>query len=303
VRRPVALARIAGLVLLAAAAFSTPGFLSKLSLLSLLTTVSFIGCVAIGMTLITLSGNIMSLCLGVTAAATTIVFVTVLNRAGLTIAVLAALSFGALLTAAQGWAIGRLRANSIIVSIAAFALIHGGAHWATGGASSYAAPGAGHELFRMRVLGIPVEFLVFLLVLTIGQFIVSYTTFGRNVLMVGSSLRAAQAAGVRTWRTITGAYFWAGLFTAVSGILLAARYNAANMEYAVGYDYDAIAAVLVGGTAIAGGQGSVVRTLAGVLVIGVVQMVLLLRGFRQEWQITIVGLVVLAMIMLQTAER
>jgi ribose transport system permease protein len=299
----VALARIAGLVLLAAAALSTPGFLSALSLLSLLTTVSFIGCVAVGMTLITLSGNIMSLCLGVTTAATTVVFVTVLNRAGLSVAILAALSFGALLTAAQGWAIGRLRANAIIVSIAAFALIHGAAHWATDGASSYAAPGAGHELFRMRLLGIPVEFLVFLLVLAIGQFILSYTTFGRNVLMVGSSLRAAQAAGVRTWRTITGAYFWAGLFTAVSGILLAARYNAANMEYAVGYDYDAIAAVLVGGTAIAGGQGSVVRTLAGVLVIGVVQMVLLLRGFRQEWQITIVGLVVLVMIMLQTAER
>jgi ribose/xylose/arabinose/galactoside ABC-type transport system permease subunit len=299
----IALARIAGGFFLAAAALSTPGFLSGLSMLSLLTTVSFIGCVAVGMTLITLSGNIMSLCLGVTTAATTVVFVAVLNRAGLTVAVLAALAFGGLVTAAQGWAIGRLRANAIIVSIAAFALIHGAAHWATGGATSYAAPGSGHEIFRMRVIGIPLEFITFLLLLGIGQFILSYTTFGRNVLMVGSSLRAAQAAGVRTWRTITGAYFWAGLFTGASGILLAARYNTANMEYAVGYDYDAIAAVLVGGTAIGGGQGSLVRTLAGVLVIGVVQMVLLLRGFRQEWQITIVGLVVIAMIMLQTGKH
>ena len=73
----------------------------------------------------------------------------------------------------------------------------------------------------------------------------------------------------------TGAYVWAGLFTAVAGIMLGVRYNQANMEFGIGYDYDAIAAVLVGGTAIQGGQGSMIRTLAGVAVISVVQVVLL----------------------------
>jgi len=72
------------------------------------------------------------------------------------------------------------------------------------------------------------------------------------------------------------------------------------MEYGLNYDYDAIAAVLVGGTAIQGGQGSVLRTLVGVLVIGVVQIVLLLYGLRQEWQILITGLIVLGVIMLHT---
>jgi ribose/xylose/arabinose/galactoside ABC-type transport system permease subunit len=146
--------------------------------------------------------------------------------------------------------------------------------------------------------------MAFIVLLVAAQLMLSYTAFGRNLFMTGSSFRAAEAAGLRTWRTVTGAYLCAGLFSAVSGILLAMRYSAASMEYGMNYDYDAIAAVLVGGTAIGGGQGSVLRTLAGVLVIGVVQMLLLLNGLRQEWQLLITGAIVLAMILLQaTAKR
>jgi ribose transport system permease protein len=126
-------------------------------------------------------------------------------------------------------------------------------------------------------------------------------SFGRNLFLIGSGLPAADAAGLRPWRTVTGAYCWAGLFTSVAGIMLGVRYNQANMEFGVGYDYDAIAAVLVGGTAIQGGQGSMVRTLSGVAVISIVQVVLLLYGFRQEWQYLIAGLIVLLVVMLHTA--
>jgi ribose transport system permease protein len=104
-------------------------------------------------------------------------------------------------------------------------------------------------------------------------------------------------------RTIAATYLWAGLFAAVPGIMLAARYNAGNMEYGLEYDYDSIAAVLVGGNAISGGRGSVIRTFAGIVLIGVVQNLLLLNGFRQEWQIFIIGAVVLLVIMLQTLDR
>lgn len=139
----------------------------------------------------------------------------------------------------------------------------------------------------------PYEFLAFLAVLVAAQRMLWYTPFGRNLYMVGSSPRAADAAGVRNWRTLTGVYLWASLFSAVSGVMLAMRYNSASMEYGINYDYDAIAAVLVGGTAMSGGRGSALRTLAGVMVIGLVQM-LLLHGLRQEWQLLITGLIVLA---------
>lgn len=141
---------------------------------------------------------------------------------------------------------------------------------------------------------------MFLCVAAVAQFLLSLTTFGRNLFLVGSSFRAAEAIGVRTWRAISGAYLWAGLFTAPAGIMLAIRYDAASMNYGLGYEYDAIAAVLVGGTVIKGGEGSVLRTLAGAIVIGVIQVVLVLQGLRTEWQYLIAGLIVLGVIALQT---
>ena len=119
----VAWLRLLFVAALVVAVALTPGFLSAPSLLTLLTTVSFVGCVAVGMTFITLSGNIMSFSLGATVAACAVTFVTVLNAAGLVSGIIAALAVGGLLSAAQGAIIGGLRANPIIVSIAALALI------------------------------------------------------------------------------------------------------------------------------------------------------------------------------------
>ena len=192
-----------------------------------------------------------------------------------------------------------MRANPIIVSIAALALIYGGAQAVAKGGTIYADPGSVPAFVKGKIAVIPIEFILFVVSTLVAQFILSATRFGRNLFMVGSSLRAGEAIGVRTWRTITGAYLWAGLFTSLSGIMLAIRYDSANMDYGVGYDYDAIAAVLVGGTAIGGGHGSALRTLAGAMVIASVQVMLLLKGLRQEWQYLAAGLIVLAVIVLQ----
>jgi ribose/xylose/arabinose/galactoside ABC-type transport system permease subunit len=299
-RNYVGIVRAIVLVVLAAVALTTPGFLSQPSMLSLLTTVSFIGCVAVGMTLITISGNIMSFALGALVGATAMIFVLAVNWGGFAFGLIAALAFAGAINALQGFLIGWLRANPIIVSIAALALISGAAEAFAAHGTIYADAGTSYGGFKGRIAGIPVEFAVFLCVAALGQFILSLTTFGRNLFLIGSSFRAAEAVGVRTWRSITGAYLWAGLFTAPAGIMLAIRYDAASMNYGLGYEYDAIAAVLVGGTIIKGGEGSVLRTLAGALIIGVIQVVLVLQGLRTEWQYLIAGLVVLGVIALQT---
>ena len=292
-------AQTIGVIVLLAVIFATPGFLAKPSILSFLTTVSFIGCVAIGMTLITISGNIMSFALGATVGVTAMVFILASNRLGFDFGLVVGLLFGSLLTGLQGLMIGWVRANPIIVSIAALALIYGLTQAFAEKGTIYADPGIFPASVKGKVGGVPIEFIMFVLSALIAQFILSFTRFGRNLFMVGSSFRAAEAVGVNTWRTITGAYLWAGLFTSVAGIMLAVRYEAANMDYGVAYDYDAIAAVLVGGTAIGGGHGSAVRTFAGAMVIAAVQVMLLLRGLRQEWQYLAAGLIVLAVIILQ----
>ncbi|HUZ75527.1 MAG TPA: ABC transporter permease [Stellaceae bacterium] len=298
-RRRVALfIRVFALGALAAWSLATPGFLSPLSIISLLNAVSFIGCVAVGMTFITLTGNIMSLCLGVTLSAAALVFLSSLAL-GIIGALAVALLFGIAVTAAQGALVGYFRANPILVSIAALALITGISELVTGGQRIYPAA-AGFELFRGRLGGLPVPALIFFAAVAIGEIVLQGTRFGRAMRMVGSNWRAAELVGIRTERVVAGAYALAGAFAGLSGVLLAARYGSGDMELGAGYDYSAIAAVLVGGTAIQGGQGSVLRTMIGVTVIAAVQVVLLLRGFDEQLQYLVTGLIVLGVIMLHT---
>lgn len=295
---PVRVVGLSGLLVLAAI---TPGFTAAPSLFSLVNTGSLIGCVAVGMTFITLSGNIMSFSLGATTGATAVVCAAV-SGYGVVPALACAVAVAVGVNALQGFIIGYFRANPIIVSIAALALIGGVAEFASGSRTIYAAENV-LDFLKGRVLGIPLPGLVFLASVVIGQVIQSCTQFGQRVIMVGSNLRAATAAGIRTWRTVTAAYALAGFFTSLAGILIAARYGAGTMEYGAGYDYSAIAGVLVGGTAIAGGEGSVSRSLFGVVVIASVTVMLLLRGFETEYQYLFIGLIVLAAVLLQGRVR
>ena len=283
--------------MLALAAVLTPGFFSVVGLYALLTSMSLIGCVAVGMSFITLSGNIMSFSLGATLSATTIVFVSLLP-VGLAGAALGAALFSAVVTGAQGWVVGFFRANPIIVSMAALALIVGVVTWLTGGRGVYPT-GDEADVLQGRIGPVPMPVAACLASAVLGQAVLSWTAFGRNVVMVGSNMRAAHVAGVQTWRTVTGAYVAAGLFTAVAAILIASRYSSGDMGLGAGYDYEAISAVLVGGIAISGGEGSVWQALLGALVIAVCNALLLLNGLNTQWQYLAIGAIVLGVIMLQ----
>lgn len=295
----ISYARICGIVAVIAFAAAAPGFATRPSLISMITTVSFVGCIAVGTTLITIGGNIMSFSLAATLAVSTIIFTASFNASGLYAAIPITLASAALVSGFQGLLIGVFGANPIIVTIAASALIGGVAQWATNGLSIFAARSDATTWITGTVLGIPTEFLTFLMVALVGQFLLSFTVFGRNLHMIGNSLQAAEIVGIYPWRTIFGSFLWAGLFAGVSGIILASRYGYGNMEFGEGYNYASIAAVLVGGTPIQGGEGAVYRTVFGTLFISLVQALLLLYGLDQEWQYLITGIIVLAVIILQ----
>ncbi len=290
--------RLIAVVALLAVALATPGFFTAVSLFSLLNTTSFIGCVAVGMTFITLSGNIMSFALGVTLSTSGIVFIAALPL-GLVGAMIVAFAFGAALTGIQGAVIGYFRANPIIVSMAALALITGGATLITQGHGVYP-HGTAAAALQGRVLGVPMPLFAFIVTVAVAQFVLSFTRFGRQLYMVGSNWRAALAAGLDPARIVLGAYIATGLCTALAGILMAARYSSGDMELGLGYDYHAISAVLVGGTAISGGEGSAIRSLVGAFIIAVCQVLLLLHGFSTQVQYLAIGVIVLLVIMLQT---
>lgn len=289
------------LICLAVLATLTPGFGSLPNLIALSGTISLIGCIAVGMTFVTLSGNIMSFSLGATCAATAMI-VSHLSGLGLLMSIFAGIVFSMFVTGMQGWIIGYFRANPLIVSIAFLSLLLGIAQLVSNGQSIYVV-GDSLDVFKQRVASVPVPAVVFVLVVVLGEAILRLTRFGQNVILVGSNQNAAIVAGIKVWRTVTGCYLIAGLFTGLSGVLVAARFGSGSMEFGVGYDYNAISAVLVGGTAIGGGSGSVLRTMIGVVVIAVLQSLLLLRGFDSQFQYLLIGLIVLAAIMLQAKRR
>lgn len=286
---------------LCAATAVTPGFFSTINILSLLTSASLIGCVAIAMTFITLSGNIMSFCLGATLSATTIVAMACLPF-GVWPAITVALCFSAAVTGIQGWVIGYFRANPLIVSLAMLSLIYGFANWATGGRGLY--PDSNElDLFKGRAFGLPIPLLAFFLSTVLAQCLLSGTRFGRNIFMVGSNERAAFAAGINIPATVTWAYIAAGVFTGVAAILIASRHASGDMEHGLGLDYAAISAVIVGGNAIEGGRGSALRTAGGLLVLTIMQGVLILHGFSTPMQHLATGVIVLVVVILQGRSR
>lgn len=255
------------------------------------------------MTFVTLGGNVMSFALGGAAAVSAVVFVPILNQWGLLPALVVAAASGIAITGVQGFLVGGIRANPIITSIAANVLIYGVAKWLTDNVTLHVTSDAARWLPSGSVAGVPVEFIAFLLVCAIGQVLLTWSVFGRQLLLVGSGPRAAEAAGLPVVRTTIGAYCLAGLFAAVTGILLAARYGQANLDVALHGDYDAIAAVLVGGNAIEGGSGSMLRTAIGVLALSVLDVVLLLYGLSEEWRFLATGVVVLTVLVLYSRQR
>jgi ribose/xylose/arabinose/galactoside ABC-type transport system permease subunit len=288
---------VAGLAALTAAALATPGFISTPNIVTLLGTTSFIGCVAIGMTFIMLSGNIMSFSLGSTMASGAMLYCA-LSDCGAAIATAATILYAIAVSAAQGALIGYFRANPIIVSIMALSLISGVSQVVSQGHAVYAVPDSLAAL-KGNIVGVPVAGIVLLVAAIAGQLLLRYTHFGHGVVLVGSNLRAAVATGVRTPRIVTGVYAVAGFFSSLSALLIAARYGSADLSYGAGFDYSAVAATLVGGTAISGGNGSVAHTLGGMVVIAVITSILLLRGFETQYQYLLNGIIILIAILAQ----
>ena len=284
--------------LLAYAMLATPGFFSAPSILATLDYAALMGLVAIGMAFVTISGNIMSFALSATMAACAQIFL-LASGSGILPAMGLALAAGVVISGIQGFFIGSLRANPIIVSIAAFALIHGIVTAVTGGARAYPAAGVDIGLLRGHLGPLQAPLIVFVAAAVLAQWVLSFTRFGRNVFLVGSNFRAAEAAGIETWRTVCGAYCMAGLFTACAGIMAAARYRTADLELGAGYDYEAIAAVLLGGTIIQGGSGAAWRVVMGAVVFAAVGTLLVLRGYSTEIQHLLTGVLIFGVICLQ----
>jgi ribose transport system permease protein len=284
-------------VIVLVGSLTTTGFATVENFKAILQSSAFVGIIAVGMTVIMLSGNVFSMSLGTTAAVTAITFLWALAY-GIGPAILLTVLLGLAICAVQGWVVGAIGANPIIVTIAAGVLQAGATLKLSGGTTMYPPRDASYSWLADRVGGIPFPFIVFLIVTALVEAVLRGTSFGRAVYAAGENKRAARAAALSVAAVATGAFALAGACTAIAGVLIGATNENASLFIESTYTFDAIAAVLVGGTVVTGGRGSASRTLFGAIVIATISSLLLLRGYSTGVQILVKGVIVLVVVVL-----
>lgn len=253
-----------------------------------------IGIVAIGAGYVTVVGSLGSLATSQSVSLLAMIFIAS-QLWGLPAAVLAAVVAGALLGAAQGFAIGAWAANPIVLTVAVgFALV-GLSTWLTGG-RIVAPTGQGFDALNGTPLGIPVAVYVMVGLGILNELILRFTTVGRQVPLVGENRRAAVAAGLPVTRVTVFAWTMFGVTSGIGAAFLGAFNRQANISLAGNLTFDVIAAVLVGGIAIAGGRGTAIGAMLGAVAISAITNLLLLRGFDTGAQLLVKGLLVVVIV-------
>lgn len=275
-------------------------FLTSENLLNILRQNSMVGLVALGMTFVILTGGI-DLSVGAVLAVAGVVAVYV-AQFGTVAAMVAGVGVAALIGLINGLLIAKARIQPFITTLAMMIAARGLALAVTRENSiPLPAEATGLAWLGRGELGpVPVPVILLLLAFAAGWVVLRYTRFGRHVYAVGDNMDAARLLGLKVDRVLILTYVLSGAFAGLAGVVLASRLGAAQPVAGTGWELDAIAAVVVGGTVLTGGQGGAGLTLTGVLLLGVILNLLNLEGTVSPWwQWVIRGAFLLAVVVVQ----
>ena len=287
-------------------------FLTATNIWNVMRQISVNICLSVGMTLVVLTagidlsvGSVLALCGTITAGLlkngieipSSNLFI------GFTIvgAMVAGLLAGSLLGWFNGWAITKFKVPPFVATLAMLTIARGLTMLWTKGfpisnlGETFAWPGTGW------FLGIPLPVWISGIIVFIATIITNKTKLGRYIYAIGGNENAATLSGINIKKIKITVYAIAGLLAAVGGILVTSRLDAAQPNAGTGYELDSIAAVVIGGTSLSGGRGSVLGTVLGAIIIGVLNNGLVLLNVSPFWQQVVKGLVILVAVMIDKA--
>lgn len=278
-------------------------FLSSRNLMNVLTEVSIYGLLAVGMTFVILTagidlsvGSLLALC-GMCAgyAAKGGAGFDASGAAGYPwfIALGVSLLVGALAGGAHGLAITKLKVPAFVVTLGGMSAYRGLTLLIGDGGPISGFDKAFRTFGRGDILGIPIPALLFILVSIAAILTLRYTNFGRHVYAVGGNEEAAHLAGVDVHKTLIRVYVMIGALAGLAGFILAARLNSAEATAGTSYELRVIASVVIGGTSLFGGIGTIFGTIIGALTIGVLINGLVMLNIQSYWQLIIVGIIII----------
>ena len=285
---------------------ASPNFLTFSNVTGILLSTAVVGLLALGVTFIIITGGIdLSIGTGMTLVAVMAGVFIVYNGLPLPLGVALAVLFGAVIGATNGFFVAVLKIPSFIATLAMMMAAEGLALVISNARPIYFSNVEGYSHIALGALipGVPNAILVFFGMALLGWFILTKTIIGRYTFAIGSNEEATALSGVNVTKWTIIIYSVAGIFTGVAGVVLSSRLNSAQPALGMGYELEAIAAVVIGGTSLQGGKGSIIGTVIGALIMGTLINGLRIMSIPQEWQQVAVGAVILVAVYLDILRR
>ncbi|MEG1002299.1 ABC transporter permease [Clostridium sp.] len=293
-----------GLVLLCIIiTFVTPKFLSVANITNVFTQVSVNAIIAVGMTFVILTGGI-DLSVGSTLAISGALSASIIKSTGsITLAILGAAACGIIIGFVNGILIAKGKLQAFIATLATMTIFRGVTLVYTDGTPISKLSETFAKIGNAKLGFIPVPVIITIVIAAIAIFVLSQTKFGRYLYALGGNEESAKLSGINTDRIKMMTYVVSGFVSAIAGVIITSRIGSASPNAGTGFELDAIAAVVIGGTSLAGGEGKISGTIIGALIIGVLNNGLNLMNVSPFYQSIVKGLVILIAVLLDKKSR
>jgi ribose transport system permease protein len=302
------------LVVLVVFSALVPGYFQSGIFANIVEQSTYVGTMAIGLSLVIIAGNMdlsVESVMALAAMATGILFAA--SGVGLNVqlpqpwmvfpaSLLIALVVGAVIGAANAFFVVKLRMNAFIVTLASYILVRGMVVALSGGRSAQGLPPSLRFVGTERLLDVPYAAWISILAFVVFAFILRRTPFGRHLRLIGGNPVAAFRAGIRVDRLVAITFVMAGAIAGLAGWLLAIRTSGATANLGTGMLFQAFAAVVIGGVSLKGGIGNLSGVYAGVLLLAAIQTAINLMGLPAHYTQMILGALVLAAVLLDTVK-
>jgi ribose transport system permease protein len=282
---------------------TAPHFASVANLTNILTQISINTVIAVGMTFVILLGGI-DLSVGSVLALATIVGGMIITQeqfapgVAIALAVVASTGVGCACGFVNGWVSERWKMHSFVVTLGMLNVARGAALQISDSRTIFSFPDAFNQVGSATLAGIPVIFLMALALVLVGRFVLARTIFGRMIYAIGNNEEAVRLSGHNPSVYKTAAYTVCGGMVGLAAVMYMMRLNIASPILGVGFELNAIAAVVIGGTSMSGGKGSMIGTFLGASIMGVLNNGLLLLGMGDFARQMVTGLIIVVAVII-----